>query len=143
MPKFSRSLRASKTWWKDHKFITSLHGCCEPESNYTMTTESGAFYFSILKSRNLWINVDSSSGTNVRFTNFSADNFETLASNDRLEDKNGTPTKNFSVTPHSTQNPSVTNVPKKKKLSNFWGILCNSEYFFSLNLWNLVSCTVH
>ena len=90
--------------------------------------------FSNLKSNNLWINFDSPADTNDLLKNLSGDNFETPTTYNGIEEQEDTATKNSSFTPENTENTSVDNVPKKRKISAMRELFDNSNIFDAMIL---------
>ena len=105
---------------------------CTPTADSSPTlspdsSEQSPSLFSNLKSNNLSINFDSPADTNDLLKNLSGDNFETPTTYNGIEEQEDTPTKNFSLTPENTENPSVDNVPKKRKISAMRELFNNSK----------------
>ena len=105
---------------------------CTPTADPSPTlspdsSEQSPSHFSNLKSKNLWINFDSPADTNDLLKNLSGDNFETPTTYNGIEEQEDKPTKIFSLTPENTENPSVDNVPKKRKISAMRELFDNSK----------------
>ena len=111
---------------------TNLSQFCTPTADLSPTlspdsSEQSPSLFSNLKSNNLWINFDSPADTNDLLKTLSGDNFETPTTYNGIEEQEDTPNKNFSLTPENTENPSVDNVPKKRKISAMRELFDNSK----------------